>query len=166
MKEKLKPRILCDTREQLSLADTFNKERFDIVTEGLPFGDYFAEIPNTDGTYTQPPICFERKGFQDLWTTLVPCKSNPDCHERFKRELDRAKKAGFHIILVVEGTIRDVHKGSKHSTFSGESMLKKLAMLRVRYDLEVLFFEDRRSMARWIEEVFDAVHRNYLKPKS
>ncbi len=84
-------------------------------------------------------------------------------YERFKRELERCKEAKFHMILAIEGSIRDVHAGYKHSSIAGESMLKKLAMLRVRYDLEVLFFEDRRSMARWIEEVFDAVHRNYTK---
>jgi ERCC4-type nuclease len=157
-KEKKKPRLLVDTREQLPLS--FNKDKFDIVNEAVPFGDYWNEIPNTDGTYTQIPICFERKGIGDLFGTMGKG------YERFKREMERCKEAKFHMILAVEGTVRDVHNGYKHSSIAGESMLKKLAMLRVRYDLEVLFFEDRKSMAKWIEEVFDAVHRNYTKPKS
>ena len=47
-------------------------------------------------------------------------------------------------------------------------MLKKLAMMRVRYDLEVHFFNSRREMARFIEEIYSAVIRNWKKdsPKS
>lgn len=149
----LKPRILSDSREQAPLS--FNLDKFDVVTEGVPYADYWCEIPDTNGTYTQVPICFERKGLGDLFGTMG------QGYPRFKRELERCKEAKFHMVLVIEGSIRDVHNGYKHSSIQGESMLKKLAMLRVRYDLEVLFFEDRRSMARWIEEVFDAVHRNW-----
>ena len=149
----LKPRILSDSREQAPLS--FNLDKFDVVTEGVPFGDYWCEIPQTDGTYTQVPVAFERKGIGDLFGTMGKG------YDRFKKEMERAKDAKYHLVLVIEGSIRDVHQGYKHSSIAGESILKKLAMLRVRYDLEVLFFEDRRSMARWIEEVFSAVHRNY-----
>ena len=153
--EGLKPRILSDSREQAPLS--FNKDKFDIKTEGVPFADYWCEIPNSEGTYTQIPICFERKGLGDLFGTMGKG------YDRFKREMERCKEAKFHMTLVIEGTIRDVHKGYEHSSIKGESMLKKLAMLRVKYDLEILFFEDRKSMAFWIEQIFDAVYRNYLK---
>lgn len=155
---ELKPKILSDSREQAPLS--FNKDKFDVVIEAVPFGDYWCEIPNTEGSFTQIPICFERKGLGDLFGTMG------NGYDRFKREMERCKEAKFHMILVVEGTLSEVLRGYKHSSIEGKSLLKKLAMLRIRYDLEVLFFEDRRSMARWIEEVFDAVHRNYLKPKS
>ena len=154
--EGLKPRIISDSREQAPLS--FNKDKFNVVTEGVPFGDYWCEVPNSEGTYTQVPICFERKGIGDLFGTMGKG------YERFKREMERCKEAKFHMILAIEGTIRDVHKGYEYSSIKGESMLKKLAMLRIRYDLEVLFFEDRKSMALWIEEIFDAVHRNYTNP--
>ncbi len=158
MKEEIgkrKPRLLVDKREQAPL--TFSPDKFDVVNQSSSFGDYHCEIPQTDGTYTPIPITFERKGLGDLFGTMGKG------YDRFKKEMQRAKDAKYHIVLVIEGSIRDVHQGYKHSSIAGESMLKKLAMLRVRYDLEVLFFEDRRSMARWIEEVFDAVHRNYSK---
>jgi hypothetical protein len=54
-----------------------------------------------------------------------------------------------------------VAKGYKHSTFDGESMLKKLATLHIKYDLEYHYFNDRREMARFIEETFSAVERNW-----
>lgn len=154
----MKPRILSDSREQNPL--TFNKDKFDVITEGVPFADYWCEIPTTESTYVQVPIAFERKSLGDLFGTMGKG------YERFKREMERAKEAKFHLVLIIEGSIKDVHRGYEHSSIKGESMLKKLAMLRVRYDLEVLFFEDRRSMARWIEEVFDATYRNWTKDNS
>jgi len=150
----LKPRILSDSREQAPLS--FNLDKFDVVTEGVPFGDYWCEIPSS-GTYTQIPICFERKGLGDLFGTMG------QGYSRFKKEMEKAKEAKFHLILVIEGTLTDVLNGYEHSTIEGKSMLKKLAMLRVRYNLEVVFFDSRKEMARWIEEIFDAVARNYVK---
>lgn len=151
--EGLKPRILSDSREQSPLS--FSLSRFDVVTEGVPFGDYWCEIPTTEGSYTQLPICFERKGIGDLFGTMGKG------YERFKREMERCKEAKFHMVLVIEGTVSDVAAGYKHSSIEGSSMLKKLAMLRVRYNLEVQFFQTRAQMSRWIEEVFDACCRNY-----
>jgi len=59
--------------------------------------------------------------------------------------------------------MRDVSQGYEHSRFTGDAMLKKLAMLRVRYDLEYHFCNDRREMARHIEEIFSAINRNFKK---
>lgn len=144
-------KLIIDSREQKPLE--FRSGVFEeIVTEGVPFGDYWCEVKGV-----QVPICFERKGLGDLFGTMGKG------YERFKKEMARAKEAKFHLILIIEGSIRDVSRGYEHSSIKGESMLKKLAMLRVRYDLEVLFFEDRKSMSRWIEEVFSAVERNYSK---
>ncbi len=151
-----KARLKIDSREQLPLK--FRESVFDsIVVAGLPFGDYWAEIEVSEGVWHEIPIVFERKSLGDLFGTMG------QGYERFKREMGRAKEAGCHLVLVIEGSIEEVHKGYEHSQIEGKSMLKKLAMLRVRHDLEVQFFNGRREMARWIEEVFDAVARNYSK---
>lgn len=142
-------RLKIDTREQLPLE--FNDGIFnEIVREGLPVGDYWLEL---DGK--EVPLAFERKGLGDLFGTMT------QGYDRFKREMERAKEFGLSLILLIEGSMRQVGKGYQHSQFDGNSMLKKLAMLRVRYDLEYHFFNDRREMARYIEEIFSAVARNY-----
>jgi len=142
-------KLIQDSREQRPLE--FKPGVFDeIVVEGLPYADYWAEI---DGK--QIPLCFERKGFGDLYGTMTAG------YPRFKRELELAKENKFAIILLIEGSMREVAGGYHHSKFTGDSMLKKLAMLYVRYGLEYHFFNDRREMSRYIEEVFSAVHRNF-----
>lgn len=149
----MKPKIvvIVDSREQKPLEFDLSKLG-GVRIDGLPVGDYWVEI---DGE--EAPIAFERKALGDLFSTMTLG------YERFKREIEKAKEFGITLILVIEGTMREVAKGYEHSQFSGDSMLKKLAMLRVRYDLEFHFFGDRREMARYIEEIFLAVARNWKK---
>lgn len=118
----------------------------------LSFGDYGAEIAGG-----LVPIVFERKGLGDLFGTMT------GGYKRFKKEMMRAKEANTPLVLLIEGTMREVGGGYEHSRFSGDSMLRKLAMLRVKYDLEYHFCESRADMARLIVDWFEAVDRNYKK---
>ena len=145
--------MIVDSREQIPLK--FKDGVFEeVVVEGVPFGDYWCEV---DGV--QVPFCFERKTCGDLWGTMT--KGYP----RFKREMERAKKHGFQMELIIEGSMTEIARGFGYSQFKGESMLKKLAMLRVRHDLPYHFFNTRREMARYIEDVFSAIRRNYKVEK-
>lgn len=153
MKDKRKPRLIQDSREQLPL--TFNADKFhEVVVEGLPVGDYVVEIW-TGSTWQQVPFAVDRKSLNDLYGTMT------SGYDRWKRCMERAKESGCHLVLAIEETMTTVHSGCKYSTFTGDSMLKKLAMLEVRYDLEVRYFNGRREMSRWIEEIADAMQRNY-----
>lgn len=144
--------MVCDTREQCCL-DFKGIEGVEAVEEmTLSYGDYTSII------HGRPvPILFERKGFSDLWGTMT------SGHERFKKELDRAKKDGIKLVLLIEGTYSDVWNGFERSAFDGKSMLKKLAMMYVRYDLEYVFCESRRVMARRIADTYLAIERNWAK---
>lgn len=147
--------LVCDTREQKML-DFSGIEGIEKIEEmGLSFGDYTAIV------HGRPvPIVFERKGISDLFGTMT------NSYERFKKEMERAKISQMKLILIIEGTYTDVWNGIEHSQFSGESMIKKLHMLQVRYDLETVFCESRRVMARYIAGLFLAVERNWTKQNS
>ena len=148
-------KLIIDSREQLPLE--FRPGVFDsIVVQGMPFADYWLEV---DGI--EIPLMMERKSLGDCYGTLFS-----DNYERFKRELERAKQMECHLMFLIEGSLEDVWRGYKHSSVSGDTMLKKLAMMRVRYDLEVHFFNTRREMARFIEEIYSAVIRNWTKQNS
>lgn len=115
----------------------------------LPYGDYSAIINGR-----QVPIYWERKSLGDLWNTM--CSDN---YDRFKREMKRASDYGHKLILITEGTYSDIESGYSYSDFSGASMLKKLAMLEVKYDLQWVACESREVMAKKIADVFLAVDR-------
>ena len=148
--------ILADTREQKSLSWD-GIEGIDKVEEvTLAYGDYTALM----GKEAKPvPIVFERKSFSDLFGTMA----STDGYRRFKAEMERAKADGVKLILIIEGSYSEVYNGFERSQFEGPAMLKKLATLYVKYDLEYIFCESRRVMARRIADVFYSVERNYAK---
>ena len=142
--------LICDSREQKCL-DFKGIEGVDKIEEmGLSFGDYNAIVHDK-----VVPIVIERKSIGDLFGTMT------QGYARFKREMERAKEANFKLILAVEGTYSEVWEGYKHSQFEGPSMVKKLAMMQVRYDLETWYCESRRVMARRIVDLYAAIERNY-----
>ena len=103
-------RLIVDTREQKPLefeeGDVFDE----VVREGVPVADYWAEL---DGI--QLPLVFERKAMGDLFGTMTKG------YQRFKREIERGKEHKLQIVLLIEGSMRDVAKGYKHSKFEGKS---------------------------------------------
>lgn len=153
-----KPRLVLiqDSREQAGLLDEFKKGVFDeIVTRGLPYGDYACEIEGK-----AVPIVFERKGLGDLFGTLTSGS------KRFRRVIQKANKAGCQFVLLVEGTLRDVAGGYEHSSVAGDTIIKTVFSNWVRHGLTPVFCPDRRTMARVIEETYTAVARNCKSPTS
>jgi len=144
--------ILSDSREQLPLNFVGLEGVDKVETIGLPFGDYTAMI---DGR--QVPICFDRKNLGDLYGTMT------SGYERFKREMARAKEVGHKLILITEDTYSEVLEGYSHSEYSGESMIKKLQTLRIKYDLEWWPCTSRQEMAHQIASTFLAVGRFWSK---
>lgn len=120
----------------------------------MSFADYGCEIGGS-----LVPIVFERKSIGDLYGTMT------SGYARFKKEMERAKAQNFVMELLVEGSMRDVAKGFERSTFEGASMIQKLYTLKVRYNLNTYFFNDRHEMAKHIVETYKAVERNYKPGK-
>lgn len=142
--------ITVDSREQnpLDFKGIEGVEKVEVA--GLAFADYSVIIGGK-----VLPIVWERKGLQDLFGTLTAG------HDRFKRELERAKKAEFKIILMVEGTYTDVWNGCEYSQTDGPTLIKIMNTMYVKYDLEFKFCESRRVMARQIVDLASAVERSY-----
>lgn len=147
--------IKIDTREQKPLEFTAGKNTQNTC---LKFGDYGCEIETPEGAWIDVPIRFERKGFADLFGTMGKG------YERFKKEMERAKKDGHKLFLLVEGSLTKVQKGYTYSRISGDTIIKKLAMLEIRYGLHVHYFNNRAEMTRFIEEIYEATVRNHPNP--
>lgn len=147
--------VKIDTREQKELEFT---PGLNIQKICLKFGDYGCEIETSKGEWIDIPIRFERKGFGDLFGTMGKG------YERFKKEMERAQKANCRLFLLVEGSLKKVEKGYKYSKIPGITILRRLAMLEVRYGLHVHYFNDRGEMTKFIEEIYLAAIRNYPNP--
>lgn len=142
-------KILIDTREQNPL--DFNHEFVtEIKTMKLDVGDYAVEFANG---YV-PPVRFERKNLTDLFGTLGKG------YDRFKREIERAKVSDTKLILIVEGSLGKVLKGTDFSHRDGFAIVKQMFTIWVRYGVLPVFCKDREECSRYILEYFLAVGRN------
>lgn len=149
--------MLVDTREKPKAIQTILKQ-FDeagIVYEStkLLFGDYMD--------FNRPQIVVDRK--QNIAELAKNCTSE---HERFRRELERAQKAGAQLVILVEQNRykdRDrwvkidelsdiIYWSSPHTTIRGEKVFRVLMGWIAKYDIRVEFC-DKRSTGRRILEI-------------
>lgn len=149
--------LLIDSREKQRAIKNIVKY-FDSIglpheTSKLFIGDY--------QDFGNPSIIVDRK--QTIGELAKNCTAD---HDRFKRELERAKKAGSTLVLLVEQnrykdrdkwihveTIEDlVLWSSPHTTIVGERVYRVLRSWMARYPLRVEFC-DKRSTGRRIYEI-------------
>jgi len=147
--------IITDTREQKPLK--FMKTGFikDVVTEKLDVGDYSIKG-------LQHKIAIERKSPIDLFGTLGKG------HERFKRELERAKDHEFFAI-VIEASFMAVQNKffpmSHKSQMQGPVILKQLMTITHRYGVHVYFCNnavEAGALTRMLLQSYYKIHRGEL----
>ena len=145
--------LQIDSREKLPLEFEVNGNVSRIETVGLLFGDYQAMLE--DGTPI--PISFDRKTPQDLYATLT------SGNERFKREVERARKHNFTLYLIIEGSLSEIASGVGYSKIEPDTLIKTLFTFKVKYGVEPIFMNNRAEMKRYIIETFEAFARSWKK---
>lgn len=149
--------LLVDSREKPKAIKTILKE---FEREGVPYsvtklfiGDY--------QDYGNPFLIIDRK--QSIQELAANCTRD---HDRFKRELERAKEVGATLVILVEQnrykdrdkwihveTIEDVMLwSSPHTTIRGERVFRILRAWMAKYPIRVEFC-DKRVTGRKILEI-------------
>lgn len=132
--------MVIDTREQnpLGLVGAIHSK--------LNVGDY-GLIPDRDlGVYV------ERKSLVDLVGTLSLG------HDRFLREMERAKEVGAYVIILVESPISvALEFKPKHGTVTAAHVFKRLRDLLSHYDnVQALFVKDRVEASHAVTRILSA----------
>ncbi len=148
--------IQVDSREKAhaitKILETFDREGVKWFVSKLPVGDYMS--------LDNPRLVIDRK--QNLNEI---CNNVVQDHKRFAAELERAKKYGIHVIVLVEHgkNIRELtdvinwqNPRLKQSPMavSGERLFKILSAMqnnKERYDVEFLFCDKSETGKRIIE---------------
>ena len=148
--------IKVDSREQLPLPWKVEGNVKSVLTVGLPFGDYWCAFQDRDGKeLNEMPIVFERKGVEDLLSTMT------SGNERFQRELERANKVDCKLYVIVEGTLSDVIKAEGSRQVKPGQIIKTIFTFKVKYGLETIFCDGRQEMMRYMIETWEAFGRNF-----
>ena len=149
--------IIIDSREKPKaigkILDHFDKSRIEYEVSKLLFGDYMD--------WNRPGIVVDRK--QNIAELAKNCTVE---HERFRRELEKANKAGATLVVLVEqnrykdrdswvevNSIEDLLRwSSPHTMVRGEKVYRVLASWTAKFPLRVEFC-DKRSTGRRIAEI-------------
>ena len=149
--------VIVDSREKPKaigkILDYFSKHGIEYEVSKLLFGDYMD--------YNRPGVVVDRK--QNIAELAKNCTVE---HERFRREMEKARKAGAELVVLVEqnrykdrgewveiDSIEDLLRwSSPHTMVRGEKVYRVLASWTAKYPLRVEFC-DKRSTGRKIVEI-------------
>lgn len=149
--------IIVDTREKkdaiTDILSSFHSCGYEYERSKLYIGDYME--------YSNPLLVIDRK--QNIQELAQCCTSD---HERFRRELERVKKVGAHLVILVEqdrykdrdewirvNTIEDLMRwSSPYTQVRGEKVYRVLASWSAKYPISVAFC-DKQSTGRVITEI-------------
>ncbi len=132
-KQKVRPYVLCDTREQKVLR--FPPELgVDCGAASLPTGDYSVR------GFTHL-IALERKSVADLVGTLTKGR------QRFENELDLLEQYRWKAILV-EGRRGDVEAGIYRSLATPQSIIGSLRAIWMRWGVPTFWLDSPEGCAR------------------
>ena len=151
--------LLIDTRERPKAIQSIMRtiERMGIPYERtkLLFGDY--------QDYNRPEVVIDRK--QSIQELAQNCTRD---HVRFRAELDRAKKAGAKLVILVEQnrykdgdewrTVEDItdlmYWTGPHTTIRGEKVYRVLRGWMAKYNIDVQFCDKRNTGKRILEIIY------------
>lgn len=151
--------LLIDTRERpkaiQGIMRTIERAGIEYERTKLLFGDY--------QDYNRPEVVIDRK--QSIQELAQNCTRD---HVRFRAELDRAKKAGAKLIILVEQnrykdgdewrTVEDItdlmYWTSPHTTIRGEKVYRVLRGWMAKYNIDVQFCDKRSTGKRILEIIY------------
>ena len=149
--------VIVDSREKPKAIERtlqyFIDHGIEYEISKLLFGDYMD--------WNRPGVVVDRK--QNIAELAKNCTVE---HERFRREMEKARKAGATLVILVEqnrykdrgewvevDSIEDLLRwSSPHTMVRGEKVFRVLASWTAKYPLRVVFC-DKRSTGRKIVEI-------------
>ena len=151
--------LLIDTREKpkaiQGILRTIDRAGVEYERTKLLFGDYMD--------WNRPEVVIDRK--QSIQELAQNCTRD---HVRFRAELDRAKKAGAKLVILVEQNrykdgdewraVEDItdlmYWTSPHTTIRGEKVYRVLRGWMAKYDIDIQFCDKRSTGKRILEIIY------------
>lgn len=135
--------LIVDTREQLPL---FLEEQ-GAIREKLDVGDYTT-------TSLKGILHIERKSPGDLYGSII------QGHDRFRKEMMRAKASKVKLVIMVECphhtfVKKEWNVNARKLLTPGKTLAKILETIESKYDIEIIWCNDRQDMRRKLMKMFE-----------
>lgn len=163
--EKLNYRIIIDTREKQidHIEKAFKKNNIKYERRALPIGDYIIEGP---GRYV-PNVTIERKASIDeiVGNLLDKATMDENGHNRFTRELIRAKRANKKFILLIEDEkfYNNLLNGNYRSKIKPNALRGMIISLEAKYPNLSIVWMNKKEVASYIHSILYYSLREDLK---
>lgn len=157
--------VLIDSREKTSkhITDFLDKHKIEHRIMALPSGDYsfmvkaIPELNIMSDLYFTSEIVVERKNSLE---ELSGCFAQT--RDRFNDEWIRCK-ADRKYLLIENAKYEDLVNGNYNTKYSSKSFLGSLHSFNAKYDLQVMFLENKEYSGVYILAVFQYYLRYLLK---
>lgn len=152
--------IIVDSREKpkaiANILKYFDQNGIEYEVSKLLFGDYMD--------YNRPQIVIDRK--QNIAELAKNCTTEAD---RFKREMDKARKAGAQLVILVEQNrykdrdrwiqVSDIEDllcwSSPHTMIRGEKVYRVLVSWSAKWPIRVVFCDKRQTGQQIIKILYE-----------
>ena len=163
--EKINYKIIIDTREKNieHIIKAFEKNNIKYERRALPIGDYIIEGPSG---YV-PNVTIERKANIDelIGNLLDTATKDENGHNRFARELIRAKKANKKFILLVEDEKFYINllTGNYRSNMNPKAAKGMILSLESKFRNLSIVWMSKKEVASYIHSILYYCLREDLK---
>lgn len=171
---KCKIKMITDSRERSwdHIRNVWEAKGIDyyIKDKGLKTGDYSIAVKTPKGEVISfhDKVVIERKAcLTELCGNLTDNRDSSG-KNRFIRELERAKKDGIKLILLIEDAdgydkaLRGFFREDKPSRMNSNGFIGMLMAYKARYDFEIVWL-DKSLSASYIYKLLYYEAREYLK---
>lgn len=165
--KQIKCKIISDTREQNNghILEQFRRNNIDYEEKSLIVGDYKIE---SDTGYT-PHVVIERKSsLSEILSNIIDKNKDTNGHNRFFRELERAKKSNTKVIIAIEDSNFYEHliKGEYKNNINVNAAKGLLISLQAKYPNINIVGVDAKYIGSYIFHMLYYALREDLKEKT
>ena len=171
---KCKIKMITDSREKCNqhITGVWQAKGIDyyIKDKGLKTGDYSIAVQTPKGEVIsfEDKVVIERKAcLTELCGNLTDNRDSAG-KNRFIRELERSKKNGIKLILLIEDekgydkALKGFFREDKPSKMSSNGFIGMLMAYKARYDFEIVWL-DKELSASYMYKLLYYEAREYLK---
>lgn len=156
--------IIVDTREKNNshLLNWFDKHHINHINKSLKSGDYSFYINKNPELGINMPIYFDNDIMIERKASLDELSANlAQNRDRFEKEF--AIYTGNKYLLIENSSYKDIVIHEYTTQFSPKSYLASLHTFNHRYNIQVMFMQDKRYSAMWIYMTFVYFIKNLIR---
>lgn len=157
--------IVIDRREKENshIVEWFDSKNIPYIHRSLSALDYSFYLPANPELGIQRDIWFDKDITIERKASLTELSSNfSQNRDRFEKEMSTAKSL-YKYLLIENSSYEDIINGKYNTRYNQKSFLGTLHSFNHKYDLQIMFMQNKAYSAMWMYGVFQYYLRDILR---